>query len=115
MFKRALLIIAVMASALPAPARGQASNFTLVNGTNGGIADVVIRRAGTNDWKSLGAAPSAGSRSIVQFKDPDCAFDIRANVSGAGPTTWAGINLCDVKSVTLKRDGSTGPWVDYDE
>ena len=40
----------------------------------------------------------------MKFTDPDCAFDIRANVAGAGPVTWAGVNLCDVKSVTLKRD-----------
>jgi hypothetical protein len=29
--------------------------------------------------------------------------------------TWAGVNLCDVKSVTLKRDDSAGAWVDYDQ
>src|SRR5690349_5676887 len=98
MNKRALLFIAALACASSAPAMADATNFTLVNGTNGGIADVVIRRAGTTDWKSLGAAPSAGARSPVQFKDPDCAFDIRANVPGAGQVTWAGINLCDVKS-----------------
>jgi hypothetical protein len=36
-------------------------------------------------------------------------------VPGKGPTTWAGVNLCGAKSVTLKRDDSAGPWVDYDE
>ena len=111
----ARLILAALALAAPAPALADATDFTLVNGTGGGIADVVIRRAGTTDWKALGAAPAAGARSTVQFKDPDCAFDIRASVPGAGPVTWTGINLCDVKSVTLKRDGSVGPWVDYDE
>jgi len=50
----------------------------------------------------------------MKFSDPDCAFDIRANVAGAGPTTWADVNLCAVKSVTLNRDGSAGAWVDYD-
>ena len=115
MNKSALILVAALACVLPTPAIADATNFTLVNGTNGGLADVAIRRAGTNDWKSLGAAPGAGARSPVQFKDPDCAFDIRASVPGAGQVTWAGINLCDVKSVTLKRDGSTGPWVDYDE
>jgi hypothetical protein len=51
----------------------------------------------------------------MRFSDPDCAFDIRATVAGAGPVTWAGVNLCDVKSVILNRDGSTGAWVDYDQ
>jgi hypothetical protein len=102
--------------ALPAsPAFAGASAFTLVNGTNGALAELSIRRAGTQDWKSLGSAPSAGARGSVAFTDPDCAFDIRANVAGAGPVTWAGVNLCDVKSVTLQRDPSAGAWVDYDQ
>ena len=112
--RESLLFLALLAAA-PAPAFADASDFTLVNGTGAGIADVAIRRAGTSDWRSLGAAPAAGARSPVPFKDPDCAFDIRASVPGSGPVTWAGVNLCDVKSVTLKRDGSVGTWVDYDE
>jgi hypothetical protein len=50
----------------------------------------------------------------VSFTDPDCAFDIKATVGG-NPVTWAGVNLCDVKSVTLNRDSSAGAWVDYDQ
>jgi hypothetical protein len=92
-----------------------ASNFTLVNGTAGQLSELSIRRAGTQDWKPLGNAPSAGARGAINFKDPDCAFDIRANVQGSGSTTWAGVNLCDVKSVVLKRDQSAGAWVDYDQ
>ena len=97
------------------PALAGASSFTLVNGTSGALAELSIRRAGTSDWKPLGAAPAAGARGPVQFSDPDCAFDIRATVPGAGPVTWAGVNLCDVKSVTLQRDGAAGAWVDYDQ
>ena len=97
------------------PAQAGASNFTLVNGTGGALAELAIRRAGTEDWKTLGAAPSPGARGAVNFTDPDCAFDIRANVPGEGPTTWAGVNLCGAKSVTLKRDEAAGAWVDYDE
>lgn len=107
--KRVLLIAAASLLASSAPAFAGASNFTLVNKAGGGLSDVSIRRAGTNDWKPLGSTGGP-----VQFSDPDCAFDIRATVAGAGPTTWAGINLCDVKSVTLHRDASTGAWVDYD-
>jgi len=108
-------VIAAAALALSAsPALAGASNFTLVNGTNAALADVSIRRAGTQDWKPLGASPQAGAKAPVSFKDDDCAFDIRANVPGSGAVTWAGVNLCDVKSVTLNRDGSAGAWVDYD-
>jgi hypothetical protein len=104
--------LAILAAS-PALAAG-ASNFTLVNGTGAALAELSIRRAGTQEWKPLGSAPAAGARGPMTFSDPDCAFDIRANVAGAGPTTWADVNLCAVKSVTLNRDGSAGAWVDYD-
>ena len=91
-----------------------ASAFTLVNGTGGALSNVSIRRAGTNDWKPLGAAPAPGARGAVQFSDPDCAFDIRATVA-APAGDRAGVNLCDVKSVTLKPDPAAGAWVDYDQ
>ena len=115
MHKIALLAAAIVAAS-PAPALAAgARNFALVNGTGGNLSGVSIRRAGTSDWKPLGASPSPGARGDVQFSDPDCAFDIQATVAGAGPTTWAGVNLCDVKSVTLNRDASAGAWVDYDQ
>jgi hypothetical protein len=104
--------LAILAAS-PAFAAG-ASSFTLVNNTGAALAELSIRRTGTQEWKPLGSAPSAGARSSMKFSDPDCAFDIRANVAGAGPTTWAGVNLCAVKSVTLNRDASAGAWVDYD-
>src|SRR6476660_4556122 len=107
---RLATLVTMLASASAAVAG--ASNFTIVNGTTGGLSDLSIRRAGTQDWKPLGSAPSAGARGPISFKDPDCAFDIRANVPGSGAVTWAGVNLCDVKSVVLKRDQSTGAWVD---
>ena len=98
---------------VPAPALAGASGFVLVNGTETPLADVSIRRAGTESWKPLGAAPSPGANQKVAFTDRDCAFDIRADVGGK-PVTWARVNLCEVKSVTLKSDAAAGPWVDYD-
>lgn len=112
--KRLVLLALLVASASPALSAG-ASNFTLVNGTGAALAELSIRRAGTQAWKSLGPAPSAGARSAMTFSDPDCAFDIRATVAGAGSVTWAGVNLCGAKSVTLNHGGSAGAWVDYDQ
>ena len=109
------IAIAALLALSASPALAGASNFTLINGTGVGISDLSIRRSGTTDWKALGSAPVAGSRGAVTFSDPDCAFDIRATVAGSGPVTWAGVNLCDVKSVTLQRDSSAGAWVDYDQ
>ena len=112
--KRLLIVVLTLTVAQPAHAGG-ASDFMLVNGTSVALADLSIRRAGSEDWKPLGQAPSAGARTSLKFKDQDCAFDIRATVAGSGPVTWAGINLCGAKSVTLNRDGSAGAWVDYDQ
>jgi hypothetical protein len=112
--KRLMGLALSIACASPAYAAG-ASNFTLVNGTDAQLAELSIRRAGTQEWKALGPAPSARARMQVKFSDPDCAFDIQAKVPGAGPVTWTGINLCAAKSVILNRDGSAGAWVDYDQ
>ena len=109
--------LAILALSLPGAAGAGphgASGFVLVNGTAVPLNEVAIRRAGTNDWKPLGASPAAGASGAVKFSDPDCAFDLKANVAGS-PVTWMGVNLCDVKSVTLRRDDNAGAWVDYDQ
>ena len=111
--KRLMALMVLAATAQPALAAG-ASNFTLVNGTGASLAGLSIRRAGTQEWKPLGTAPSAGARGPMTFSDPDCAFDIRAKVGGS-PVTWAGVNLCDVKNGTLRKDDNAGAWVDYDQ
>ena len=110
-----VLITAALLAVPASPLLAQASGFVLVNGTGADVGEVQIRRAGTQDWRKLGNAPSAGARGNVDFKDPDCAFDLQASVPGVGPVTWSGVNLCDVKSVVLKRDQQAGAWVDYDE
>lgn len=107
-------VFAALLLMVGSPAIAGASGFVLVNSTGGSLSELSIRRAGTADWKALGNAPAAGSRGPISFKDPDCAFDIRANVPGTGPVTWSGVNLCDVKSVILNRDATVGAWVDYD-
>jgi hypothetical protein len=112
--RKLAIALLLLGSSSAAFAGAGASGFTLINGTSGALGPLSIRRAGTTEWKPLGASPAAGAKSSVQFKDPDCAFDIRANVAGSA-VTWAGVNLCDVKSVTLKKDDSAGAWVDYDQ
>jgi len=110
--KIAATLLVLLAS--PALAGPGASGFDLVNGTSGALGNVSVSRAGANDWKPLSASRSPGARGAVQFKNPDCAFDIRADVAGKA-VTWAGVNLCDVKSVILNEDDNAGPWVDYDQ
>lgn len=98
-----------------APAMAGATGFNLVNATGANFTSLSIRRFGTQEWQSLAATPSAGARSKVAFADSDCAFDIRATLAGGASATWSGVNLCEVKSVTLNRNSATGAnWVDYD-
>ena len=111
---RGISLLALCSATAAVAGQHGAQNFTLVNGTSGALGDVSITRAGTNDWKPLGSSPGAGASGAVRFSDPDCAFDIRAKVAGSA-VTWTGVNLCDVKSVTLRKDDGAGAWVDYDQ
>ena len=113
--KRFLSTIVVAGLAgLPQPALAGAANFVLVNGTGQAVSNVAIRRTTTNTWTTIGAAPASGARANVQFSDPDCAFDIRANLAGIGDVVWTGVNLCGTKAVILNRNGSGVLWVDYE-
>jgi hypothetical protein len=108
-----LLAAVVALSLAPGPALAQAKSFVLVNGTAHNMSDLAIRRFGSSEWKPLVAARAAGARGPVEFSDPDCAFDIRASVGGQ-PAVWSGVNLCETKTVTLRRNDSGATWVDYD-
>lgn len=107
-----LLAAAILAA--PGPAIAAAGNFTLVNKTGAAISAIQIRRVGTTAWQSLGGTPANGARIAVAFANPDCAFDIKANLAGGATATFTGVNLCDVTTVTLNRGPSGDLWVDYD-
>jgi hypothetical protein len=112
--RHCLLTLAATALWLfPAPALAGAGSFTLINGTGVDISSLSIRRTGTDNWQALAAAPAPGAGAPVAFSDPDCAFDIRASVTG-GTATWTGVNLCGTSRVTLQRRASGETWVDYD-
>ena len=110
--KKALLLLSMMM--VTAPAFAGAANFTVVNATGLKIVALEIRRFGTQTWMPLSAKPDAGARGDVDFNDPDCAFDIRARLSGNVEAVWRAINLCEAKAVTLNRSASGALWVDYD-
>lgn len=108
------VIVAVGLVVVPAPALAGAGGFSIVNSTGLNMTGLTIRRYGTQDWKSLGAAPAAGARGAVQFSDPDCAFDIQATLERVGTVVWSGVNLCEAKTVILNRNASGALWVDYE-
>jgi hypothetical protein len=109
------LTIAAWAGVASVPAAAQgASGFSVVNATGLNMTGLTIRRYGTQGWRNLGTAPSPGGRGTIDFKDPDCAFDIQATLQGVGPVVWSGVNLCEVKTVILNRNASGAIWVDYE-
>lgn len=99
---------------IPTPLLAGVAGFAIINGLGKDISALSIRRVGTGEWKSLGAAPAAGKSASAAFSDPDCAFDLRATLAGGAIVTWPGVNLCDVKLVTLRRNDAGLAWVDYD-
>lgn len=109
------VLLSALLTLAPAPsAAAGAGSFTLVNGTGAAIAELSIRRFGTQQWQGLGAAPAPGARAAIRFSDPDCAFDIRATLAGGGTAIWTGVNLCEVNAVILRRNGSGETWADYE-
>lgn len=110
----ALLMAAAGLAVSSVPADAAAGSFVLVNGTKLSLSQIAIRRFGTQDWKPLNLSPPAGGSGPVEFSDPDCAFDIRGK-AGSTDYVWSGVNLCEAKIVTLRRnEGSGALWVDYD-
>jgi hypothetical protein len=112
MIKR--FLIAVLAIATAAPAVAGAGNFTLVNKAGGALSELSIRRHGTPNWTPLPNAASPDASTAIVFSDPDCAFDLRATVAGAGQVVWSGVNLCEVSRVTLRRAPSGTAFAEYD-
>ena len=113
MTRRIALLPFLLAGLLTAPAAAGVNGFSIVNQTGSALSAVAVRRVGGSAWTPLSAAPAAGATAAISFDDPDCAFDLRGTVAGAGPAVWR-VNLCDAKSVTLNRDKSGHTWVDYD-
>ena len=110
----ALLLLMTLGLSLPVPALAGASSFSVVNAAGADISALAIRRVGSGQWQPLAAAPAVGTSAAVTFSDPDCAFDLRATLAGGAMITWPGVNLCDVKLVTLRRNAAGLAWVDYD-
>lgn len=110
-FARALMLASL---ALAAPATAAVDGFAIVNQTGGALSNLALRRVGDRTWQPLAVAPAAGASARSDYKSNDCAYDLRATVAGAGQVVWNGVNLCDVKRVTLNRDSSGRHWVDYD-
>lgn len=107
-------VLIVAAAVFGAPAASAPSDIAIVNNSGAALRDLALRRVGDKVWRPLGVVTAAGSSARVTFDESDCAYDLRANLPGVGEVVWSGVNLCDVKRVTLNRDPSGRRWVDYD-
>lgn len=118
MKKLSLLLLAAAVAVLPAPALAQAGNFTIVNATPIDMTGLMVRRFGTSDWLALTVSPvpvmKAGGRGSADFRNEDCAFDLRATLPDGRTVVWPGVNLCQVKVVTLNQKAGGALWVDYE-
>ena len=109
-----MLLLLATSQMLAAPAMAGVAGFSIVNGVGADIKSMSIRRVGSAQWQPLSAAPATGKSAGTSFADPDCAFDLRATLASGAIVTWSGINLCDVKLLTLRRNDAGLAWVDYD-
>ena len=81
------------------------------------MTGLMVRRFGTNEWLPLTVSPvppKAGGRAAADFKNEDCAFDLRATLPDGRTVVWPGVNLCQVKVVTLNQKAGGALWVDYE-
>ena len=108
------LAMALAMLSAPVQARTGASSFSVVNGSGADITAFAIRRVGTGQWLPLGATAPVGKAAAIIFSNPDCAFDLRGTLANGATVVWTGVNLCDVKLVTLRRNAAGLVWVDYD-
>ncbi|MBA2772249.1 MAG: hypothetical protein M3428_04880 [Pseudomonadota bacterium] len=114
--RKLLPIMAAAFAASSTPALAQAGNFTIVNATGIDFSGLAVRRFGTRQWLPLTVSPVPlrnTARGSANFKDEDCAFDLRATLPDGRTVVWPGVNLCQVKVVTLNQKADGALWVDY--
>ena len=108
---------ALLVAPAPLVAGKGAAGLNLVNATGQTISNLYIRRTGTTSWQPLVATPpkpAKGIKATSAFSDPDCAFDLKVTLEDTTEAIWPGVNLCEVKSLTLNRNDKGVTWVDYD-
>ena len=114
MGKLVALALIVAAAIMASPAAGARSDIAIVNNSGTALRELALRRVGDTAWRPLAVITASGSTARVTFDESDCAYDLRATLPGGGQIVWIGVNLCDVKRVTLHRDSAGRHWVDYD-
>lgn len=99
---------------LGAPAQSfTPSSVALVNGMGSHLRSVEIRNTPGGSWNAGPLVTQDGARAAWKFDDSDCAYDIRVTTASGEIVMFKGINPCDARTLTLRRNSGVG-WVDYD-
>lgn len=88
-------------------------SVTIVNQTGATLSAISYRPPG-GAWASIAPGLSPGARAPARASGDGCAFDLRAEVAGAGTVVWRDINFCETRTLTLNRRADGTAWVDYD-
>ena len=89
------------------------ASVAVVNGTGADIRSVEIRDSAGGAWAGSPMRAANGGRTSWSFDDDRCAYDLKVTLSSGETVTFAGVNPCDARALTLRRNAGTG-WVDYD-
>ena len=111
--KWAFLIISAGALAFAAPLPASVATLAMVNATGSDIQMAEARKAGSSAWAAIPNAARQGTSGAASFDTADCAWDLRLTFAGGGTLTFANVNLCEARLVTLRQKDGVA-WVDYD-
>lgn len=101
-------IVLNVAAAVISPA-----SVMVVNNLGADIRSAEIRDSARGNYAPVPIRTASGARSAWNFDNEKCAYDLRVTLANGDVINFAGVNPCDARLLTLKRNGATG-WVDYD-
>ncbi|MEJ5975764.1 argininosuccinate lyase [Novosphingobium sp. PS1R-30] len=110
--KNYAVLAALAAAAFAVPAQAE-EVFTVINKTGYDIAEVYIAPSRSNDWEEdiLGQdVLTDGARTNIDFakSEDTCNWDMKVVYTDGDNAAWQGLNLCEILSVELHYNASTG-------
>ena len=88
-------------------------SVTVVNNLGADIRSAEVRDSARGSFAPVPIQAANGARTGWNFDNEKCAYDLRVTLANGDVVNFAGVNPCDARLLTLKRNGATG-WVDYD-
>lgn len=111
--KAGFRFLSALALLAPAAAIAAPSTLALVNATGSDIGAMEARKTGSAQWTAVAYSARSGTSGAATFDIEDCAWDLRVTLAGGRTLTYANVNLCEVRLVTLRQKDGVA-WVDYD-